>query len=92
MSSRRKQEPEAKPAERVAIVDRRSGTICTVGDNVLERYIGGRKPVFERYDEAKYAAKYGERDDDDEFISDPDDDEDEIVPEPPKPPAKQPAK
>lgn len=87
MSSRRRQEPEAKPVERVAIVDRRSGTICTVGDNVLERYIGGRKPVFERYDEEKYAAKYGERGDDDEFISDPDDDG-EIVPDPSKSPAK----
>lgn len=46
----RKREPEKPKVERVYIADRESGTVCTVGSDVVHKYVEGAKAKFELYD------------------------------------------
>lgn len=45
----RKKKPEPEVVERVPIVDILSGTICTVGSNVVGKYLR-RKKAYRAYD------------------------------------------
>lgn len=46
MTTKRRTEPEKPKVERVAIVDKESGTVCTVGSDVVEKYTTGRRAQF----------------------------------------------
>lgn len=48
----RKPQPKVETVEPVTIVDKRSGTICTVGSNVVDKYIGGSRAKYREYDES----------------------------------------
>lgn len=65
--AQRKAQPKVETVEPVTIVDKRSGTICTVGSNVVEKYIGGSRPRYREYD-----PELDERDDDVYEDDDPD--------------------
>lgn len=67
MARKQRREPEKPKVERVVIVDRKSGTICTVGSDVVDKYLSGvgKKAKFREYDPA-----IDERNEDDDDIDD----------------------
>ena len=50
--AQRKAQPKVETVEPVTIVDKRSGTICTVGSNVVDKYVGGSRAKYREYDES----------------------------------------
>jgi hypothetical protein len=48
----RKAQPKVEIVEPVTIVDKRSGTICTVGSNIVDKYITGSRAKYREYDES----------------------------------------
>ena len=52
MAQRKQREPEAPKVERVDVIYKPTGAVCTVGSDVVEKMTSGRKAQFRLYDAA----------------------------------------